>query len=212
MFRVLCSGPRKPLRPVSFAVGSGSSSRRTKCCGGLQRIWVRRTSQKNDVPARPRASQRRDSRDGDVPTIAGGATPSRCESGEHRSRETARRCGWLHCSLRSRIAISGTEVPPGSRSSRARRIDGKRRHRSRQRHHGIVLCAAPKERAQHPKMGHPRRAAHSDNHLDRTHLQPAKTTTIAPTPNTHRIRDDHDPNSSTRCINQTCHLNVQQTP
>ena len=76
---------------------------------------------------------------------------------------------------------------------------------------GIVLLATPKERAQPTQMGYPRRAPNRDHHLDRTHLPPALETNPAREANTNRIRVDHDPNSSIRCLNQTCHQLLHQT-
>ena len=60
-------------------------------------------------------------------------------------------------------------------------------------------------------MGYLRRASNSDHHLDRTHLPPPPETNPTRKTNPDRIRVDHDPNRSTRCLNQTCHLNGQQT-
>ena len=74
------------------------------------------------------------------------------------------------------------------------RLDGPGRLGGRQRSDGIVLRLAAAQRLGPAPLGHPRRATHRDRHLDRTHLPPAPPPSRPRPPDTHRIRDDQDPN------------------
>ena len=108
--------------------------------------------------------------------------------------------------------LSRAEGAPGSRPSRHGRIDGPSRLRRRQRRDGIILLTPAEERLGPARLGDPRRAAHRDRHLDRTHLPPPPTPDPPRPIDPHRIRDHHDPPDGTRRLTNHCHLNARQTP
>src|SRR4051812_4463337 len=58
----------------------------------------------------------------------------------------------------------------------------------RQRCHGIFLRPAAKERLEPATLGHPRRTAAGDRHLDRAHLPPPTTATTPRPAHPHRVR------------------------
>ncbi len=99
----------------------------------------------------------------------------------------------LHPSLRQGQSVPRSEGAARTDPLPDGRLYGPGRIGRRQRGHGIVLRARPKEHLEPAPMGDPRRPAHRDRHLDRTHLQPSPATGRARPHDPRRIRDDHDP-------------------
>jgi putative transposase len=75
-----------------------------------------------------------------------------------------------------------------------------------QRGHGIVLQPAAEERAGPPPLGHARRAADRDRHLDRTDLPPPPAPGRSRTVDPHRIRSNHDHTGQPGRITETVAL------
>ncbi len=71
-----------------------------------------------------------------------------------------------------------------------------------------LLLPAAEERPRPPPLGHPRRAADRDRHLDRTHLPPTPPASRPRPIDPHRIRDDHDhnrhPGGLTQPVTRSC--------
>lgn len=91
--------------------------------------------------------------------------------------------------FRSRLLVPLGQVPAPAPQPRPGRIDGQDRHVCRQRAHGVVLRAAPEERARPPTTEQQRGVTPGDGDLDRTDL-PSPAPSAAPwQAHADRVRD-----------------------